>query len=264
VPEGQNNNYGEDLSVTLWEVASGQEIARLAGHQAPIRTLAFSPDGKALASGSDDLTCLVWDVASAVAGRSKPTAADPLPPADPLSPKRLSKARLESAWAALASTDPPKAYRAISVLRAASGQAIPLLKERVRPMAPVADLKQLACWIADLDDKSFAMREKAQRAIERLDEPAIPALRRALADQPPPEVKRRLQDILAAVEPKLWGTRSPKQLRQIRAVQVLEYIGTSEAQQVLHSLAQGVAEVGLTREAQAALERLARRPSSKP
>src|SRR5262249_29337911 len=149
---------GADLAVTLWEVASGQGIGRLAGHRNFVRTLAFSPDGKTLTSGSDDLTCLVWDVA-AVAGRAQTAPADAPPP------KSLSKEELEAAWTDLASTDAVKAYQAIWALRAVPGQASPLLKERMRPVFPVADPEQLTRWIADLDNESFAVRDKAQRAI---------------------------------------------------------------------------------------------------
>jgi hypothetical protein len=255
VPE-RNFRKGVDLAVTLWEVPTGKEITRLAGHRNFIRALAFAPDGKTLASGGDDLTCLVWDVAAA-AGRSRLAATGSLPP------KSLSKEQLKAAWAELASTDAAKAYQAIRTLRATPGQAVPLLKGRVRSAVPVADPKQVARWIADLDNESFAVREKAQRALERLGEPVIPALRQALADQPPLETKRRLQKALAAVEPKLV-TNSPERLRQIRVVQVLESIATSEAQQELQTLANGVAEVSLAREAQAALARLARRSASAP
>ncbi|HEY7428307.1 MAG TPA: sigma-70 family RNA polymerase sigma factor [Gemmataceae bacterium] len=245
-----------DLAVTLWEVPTGKEITRLAGHRNFIRTLAFAPDGKTLASGGDDLTCLVWDVAAA-ARRPKLAATGPLPP------KSLSKEQLKAAWADLASTEAAKAYQAIWALRAAPGQAVPLLKGRVRSAGPIADPEQLARWIADLDNESFPVREKSQRALKHLGEPVIPALRQALADQPPLEVKRRLQNILAAVEPKLV-TNSPERLRQIRIVQVLESIATPEAQQELQTLANGVVEVSLAREARAALARLARRSASTP
>jgi hypothetical protein len=255
VPE-RNHDRRAALPVTLWEVASGQEIGRLAGHRNIIRTLAFSPDGKTLASGGNDLTCLIWDVA-AVAGRPRPVTAEALPR------KLLSKEQQEIAWADLADADPAKAYRAILVLRAAPEQAASLLKARVRPVVSLADPKQLERWIADLDSERFTVREKAQRALEGLGELAVPALRQALADRPPLEMRRRLQEVLTAVEWKL-GTASAGRLRQIRAVQVLESIATPEARQVLHSLAQGVAEVGLTREAQAALERLDRRSVSRP
>ena len=240
------------------EVATGKEIGRLAGHRNLIRTLAFSPDGKTLTSGGDDLTCLVWDVAATVKGAHQGRGIDALP-----SRKSLSKKQLEAAWADLASTDPAIAYRAVSVVRAAPEQMVALLKERVWPVSPLADPEQLMHWIADLDNDSFAVRKKAQHELEGLGEPAIPALRKALADQSSPEVKQRLRNILAAIEPKL-PIHSPEQLRQLRAVQVLESMRTSEARQVLQSLANGVPEASLTREAQAALDRLGRRSASRP
>ena len=49
----------------LWDVASGQRVgAPLQGHTDSVTSLAFSPDGKALATGSTDKTAILWDVAS--------------------------------------------------------------------------------------------------------------------------------------------------------------------------------------------------------
>jgi hypothetical protein len=110
---------------------------------------------------------------------------------------------------------------------------------------------------------SPAVRDKAQREIRKLGEVAVPALRQALKDQPALEVKRRLQDLLAELEPKLVGG-PPERLRELRAVQVLESIGTSEAQQVLQGLVKGVPGARLTMEVQTALARLAKRLAAQP
>jgi len=49
------------------------------------------------------------------------------------------------------------------------------------------------------------------------------------------------------------------QLRELRAIEALEWIGTAESKQLLQELAAGAAEACLTREAQAAHQRLERR-----
>jgi WD40 repeat protein len=64
-PDGTRLATGsDDDHVRLWDVASGEEIARLEGHTERISVVAFSPDGARLVSGSDDGTIRLWDVAS--------------------------------------------------------------------------------------------------------------------------------------------------------------------------------------------------------
>jgi eukaryotic-like serine/threonine-protein kinase len=50
-----------DRNVTLWDVATGQRKAHH-GRQTPIHSLAFSPDGKLVASGCDDGAIEIWDM----------------------------------------------------------------------------------------------------------------------------------------------------------------------------------------------------------
>jgi hypothetical protein len=70
------------------------------------------------------------------------------------------------------------------------------------------------------------------------------------------EMRQRLEQLLRKVEP----SRSPDRLREVRAIEVLEHIGTSEAEQLLQTLAKGAPEARLTQEAKASLERLVKRP----
>ena len=50
--------------IQLWDVASGRELTRFAGHPSTTTVLAFAPDGRRLASGSRDTTALIWDVSA--------------------------------------------------------------------------------------------------------------------------------------------------------------------------------------------------------
>lgn len=52
----------DKVPIQLWDVASGENIVTFWGHPTDVQSLAFSPDGTLLASGSYDGTILLWDV----------------------------------------------------------------------------------------------------------------------------------------------------------------------------------------------------------
>jgi hypothetical protein len=85
---------------------------------------------------------------------------------------------------------------------------------------------------------------------------ALPALRAALAQAPTAEAKKRIDRLLELQENR---SATPTELRDLRAVQALEVMGTAEAQEHLKELSQGAPGALLTQEAQLSLQRLERR-----
>jgi hypothetical protein len=204
--------------------------------------LSFSADGTRLAAGLSDSTAIVWDL-NVLRSSAGPTN---LP---------HQQEDCEKRWAELADENAAKAYAACCALASEPVQAVAFLQNRLRALA-TPDPKWLAQRITDLDDKQFAVRQKALEELTKIRRLAEPAVREALRHNPTPEQRQRLQALLAH-PPTLVD--SNEELRQLRAIQVLEWIGTPEAREVLGTLAQGAPLAIETVEASAALDRLNRR-----
>ena len=61
----------------LWDVATGRKRASLQAHTDTVKSVAFSPDGQTLASGSGDGTVKLWEAVfphpnPQPAGKSRP------------------------------------------------------------------------------------------------------------------------------------------------------------------------------------------------
>jgi WD40 repeat protein len=50
--------------VRLWDVATGKEVRRFTGHEGSVNSVAVTPDGKYVVSGSGDKTVRVWELAT--------------------------------------------------------------------------------------------------------------------------------------------------------------------------------------------------------
>jgi WD40 repeat protein len=199
--------------------------------------MAFSRDGSRLA-GVDNATALIWDVGDVV-GRPPEKRA------------KVSTEDLEAWCRSLSSTDARAGYRAVWKLVAAGDDAVAVLKRQLRPAR--TDAKQIARWVADLDDDDFATREKAALELTKLGEVARGPLEAALKSPRSLEQRRRLKSIYAGL-----NTVPPARVLQVRSLLVLEQVGSPSAREVLAGLAKGDADAFLTQQAQLALRRLGR------
>jgi WD40 repeat protein len=265
---------GEMRCVDLWEVASGKRLLRI--KTGPAGFLTFSPDGRVLATASQE-TISLWDVATGkelfrrpahepfhVRGTHGPAFVSSLAFApdgrtlatglidstvlvwdlapDTWKPgaaaRDLSPDDLADLWSDLASEDAGRAHRAMGVLAAAPAQTVPFLAEQLRPAA--VDGGRVRRWIADLDSDEFAVRDAASKALAAQGERLEPLLRRALETKPPLEVRRRLEDLLEeARQAARRVSRTPEVLRYRRVIRTLEWCSTKEAVELLRTLAGG-------------------------
>jgi WD40 repeat protein len=237
-----------DGKLTLWETVTMQPVVRhVHVHTIPEGTfrdapqqlfaLTFDATGRRLAVSVADTSVLVYDL--------------------PRLAKLEGMAKLDEAeaWAALTGDSARAAFHAQCELVQRPGDALAWCKKRLKAVPVVAD-EQLQKLLDDLDARQFARREAAAKELLRLDDVAEEALRKLIEKPPTLEVRRRAEVLVAAMEQRFTKYPSPK-LGMERAVQILEHIGSVEARETLKSLSAGDSRARLTRQAQAALGRLA-------
>src|SRR5262249_35672710 len=144
-------------------------------------------------------------------------------------------------------------YRTLEQFAAAPEPVIALLKTHLRPVAAL-DEAAVGKHLAALAAPQVAAREQAAAALERHGELLVPVLEKQLQESLPLEHKRRLHQLRERLDPEEPGAVI---LRGVRAVAVLERAATPAARQLLQEMAGGAPSARLTREAQAALKRLA-------
>ncbi len=229
-PDGRTVAYRDGKTVRLWELASGADrlTVELTAESAGV---AFAPDGSKLVVAAGD-GADVWEPARLTR---------PLPGADP-----------NALWAHLAGADAGLAFRAVEALTAEPTKAVPLVRDKLHARPDLRD--RIDALVGRLGDAEFAARERATAELGAIGADAGPALRRAVADDPSPEVRRRAARLIARLPG--VGRASPT---DVRAVEVLERIGSPEARAALAALAGRELDTPLKREAAAALTRLQRK-----
>jgi hypothetical protein len=170
-------------------------------------------------------------------------------------PKPLDAKELEKLWEELASDDAAKAFRAMGQLAGFPDQAVAYLKTKLQPV-PAADPKMLDKLLDDLNSDQFAVRQRASVALEKLGDLAGLALRQKLENKPTLEMRKRIETLLEKLD---GPVTQPDLLRSLRAVELLELIGTPQSKQALEPIAKGAPGHRVTEAAEGAITRLDKR-----
>src|SRR5262249_12313326 len=149
-------------------------LARLTGHRLACngglvvnQAIAFSADGKLLATGGMDGTVLIWDLSTLVKNQRERNVA-------------LTADELEKWWTALGTAQPAPLLDVVDHLVEARTATLAFLSKRLQP---VSDANLERC-LADLDSPQFAKRDQAMRELAQMEFAAAKALKQVLAGKP--------------------------------------------------------------------------------
>jgi hypothetical protein len=208
-------------------------VLRRNGHLGEAAEVSFGADDRTVLSCGADAQAYLWSLRPPMVKEAKPS--------------------LDSLWMDLVE-EPAKAYRAMWAMSETKEKAA-FLRGKLVPVKSVVSKERLRQLIADLESDTFLVRERATEVLGKLGDEAAPAMRRALADKPALETRKRLENLLQRVEKKVL---SPDELRIVRAMDALERQGTRETGDLLKTLAAGAPAALSTTEACSALKLLLR------
>jgi hypothetical protein len=130
-------------------------------------------------------------------------------------------------------------------------QAVKLLSDKVQPAKFVQ--RHLTRLLAELSNEDFKVRARASSEIRDLGSLAVPALEKLVSGKVDLEVFMRAKRLLRLIDE---GVPSARMVPQLRAIEVLEWLGTPQARRALRKISEGTPALRLTEESRAALERL--------
>jgi hypothetical protein len=200
--------------------------------------LAFVPHGKMLVTVRPNDQIILWDISNVK------------PDTEPFT--RLNDKQLADLWELLNHKVARKALEAGRQLERDPEGTVAFLAKRLEPLPKVSD-EQLRQWLAEQKSDDEAVREKSEKELAKLWRGAAKELKKAHADAFNVGTKTRLEALL------LWTQRPihvAETLQRMRAIEVLEHIGTPAAIKVLERMAGGEPRYPETQDAIESLERL--------
>lgn len=196
------------LDTFTFERAPGRRSNRAA-----LETLAISPNSRLIAAGLADTSILLWAMPEPIGGKTTAPS-------------------LEGDWKLLQEGGAAEARAAMGRL-VRRDDAVPFLGSRLREIPPGA-AEIVEELLRGLDSEGAADRERARRDLAALGDEIEDRLRMPLPAGATVELREAVQDLLSGLQHPV--TRSRRALAGLRAVQVLEWIRTPDAQAVLEEV----------------------------
>jgi WD40 repeat protein len=246
-PDGRLLATAAGGGVEFLEMLTRQKIHRL--NTGEVKAMAFSPDGTVLVTAAYT-EALAWDLTGRLHDGRLPATG-------------LSRTEMESCWQTLAGNDAWAAHQAAWSLAAGGAAAVAFLGEHLHPAAD-PEPAQVAKLRGEFTDPDYDVRKHAACELLDLGLEVSPGEREALrrpgrnyTSAPLPPDQAGGMPVPLGPIPELLPL--PDRVRASRAVMALEHSLAPSAETLLATLADGVADAPMTREARSALARVRQR-----
>lgn len=235
-PDGRlvaTGNMGNAGPIVVWEIATRTPVRRFTTALGTISAVGFLDGGRRLASLGADHNLHIWDLTRRE-GKKEPTSQD-----------------LTEAWGKLDQLEAKLGDPAIWTLIDGGKTALPVIREGVTNSG-ATDAK-IAKLITSLDADDPKLRDDSSKELLNLGVRAFEAISTAAENHASSEVRLQAGEILERF--RKLGVTVPSNglygepLRQLRAVAVLEKIGTPEAVEILRLIRKSAGPAGLAAEA---------------
>jgi WD40 repeat protein len=220
-PDGKFLAATGNSVLRLWRADTGKELCVLASGPADMHTLAFSSDGRWLATAGDSTSVLIWDADRLLKQGRFPTCS-------------LSSGEWQQRWLELGDTSAAVWPEAQAILAAGRDQTVRRMRAELLP--PLPDARLVKRLLARLDSDDSAVQKRAMDDLTALGSGVRPLLEKSLKGTTDADVRLRLLVVLA----RLRKVDSATEARQAeRGVQLLRRVGTKAARELLRDLARG-------------------------
>jgi WD40 repeat protein len=228
-------NEGRTTELKFLDTATGRIRNRKSLPFSSVGSMAFSPDGRYLATGNSDTTVLIWDTWN-VKGEFAV-------------PDQVTEEMVREQWEHLGFEYVDNVDWMIQVMCKRPELTVSLLSKKLAPVEPV-NPDRLKKLMNELESERFVTRQRATSELTKLGEPVIDDLHRRRQSTDSEDLRLRIESILSEIDqPLLSGER----LRIRRGMEILERIKTPEAKELLLKLSKGDPAAMMTREAKAVI-----------